>query len=105
MIQDLNAQLILPKNWKLSKMSKKNSIMQQFANVLSSIFNGKYYKYNMFLLMLNLLPTICFKNGGTVFFFPLFYHVFCKKTKQKKNLGSGENNTEVFKAKCFPTPG
>lgn len=43
--------------------------MQQFANVLSSIFNGKYYKYNMLLLMLNLLPTICFKNGGTVFFF------------------------------------
>lgn len=40
--------------------------MQQFA---SSIFNKKYYKYNMLLLMLNLLPTICFKNGGTVFFF------------------------------------
>lgn len=86
MIQDLNAQLILPKNWKLSKMSKKNSIMQQFANVLSSIFNGKYYKYNMLLL---------------------FFHCFITSSvkKQKKNLGSGENNTEAFKAKCFPTPG
>lgn len=77
--------------------------MQQFANVLSSIFNEKYYKYNMLLLMLNLLPTIGFKNGGTVFFFHCFITSSVKK--QKKNLGSGENNTEAFKAKCFPTPG
>lgn len=84
MIQDLNAQLILPKNWKLSKMSKKNSIMQQFANILSSIFNGKYYKYNMLLLMLNLLPTICFKIGGTVFFFSF---ITSSVKKQKKELG------------------